>query len=80
MDHAVARPSNTASIVKDGFCKACGWPVVHVCCNDAIPGVDPLPDYWGYCSNKGCANHAGEEWGMDGDPEFMFRSRKSVEA
>lgn len=80
MERATAQPSNTASIVKDGFCKACGWPVIHACCNDEMSTEPWGSDYWGYCSNKGCTNHAGEPWGMDGDPDFMFRLRDSVEA
>ena len=73
---AEAKPHNTASIASGLFCKACGWPVVHACCNDEMSVKPWGADYWGYCSNKGCKNHQGEEWGQD-DPEFAFRSDQS---
>lgn len=70
----VAKPNNTASITEDMFCKDCGWPVIHACCNDAMATTEPFKDndWWGYCSNKGCKNHEGEPWN-DSDPEFSFR-------
>lgn len=45
-------------------CKACGWPVVHACCNDEMSVLHPTSDWWGYCSNQGCVNHAGSDWGQ----------------
>lgn len=53
-------------------CNACGWPVVHACCNDQMATSEPFAsvDYWGYCSNKACGNHAGEEWPVDENPSF----------
>ena len=44
---------------KECWCKDCGWPIVDMCCN--VPG-DPFDDWdwWMYCSNPTCKNHAGE--------------------
>ncbi|TXD58845.1 hypothetical protein FUT88_13270 [Ralstonia sp. TCR112] len=67
-----AKPTNTASIAPGLFCKACGWPVIHACCNDEMGAPPWGTDYWGYCSNKGCVNHDGEDWG-EYDPDFAFR-------
>lgn len=67
-----AKPDNTATISKNLFCKECGWPVVHVCCNDGMSEKPWGTDWWGYCSNKSCKHHDGEEWWQD-DPSFTFR-------
>ncbi|WP_452101252.1 hypothetical protein [Comamonas odontotermitis] len=78
MDPIQAKPKaagSTAHIADGVFCKACGWPVVHACCNDEMSKGTWDADYWGYCSNKGCANHKGAEWGQD-LPEFAFRSEE----
>jgi hypothetical protein len=65
------RKHNGATLCHDLFCKDCGWPVIHACCNDEMKKFEC--DYWGYCSNKGCKNHEGEEWDQF-DPEFSYRS------
>lgn len=67
-----AKPINTASIAHGLFCKACGWPVIHVCCNDEM-GAPPWGngDWWGYCANKGCKNHEGAAWDQS-TPDFAF--------
>jgi hypothetical protein len=71
---ATPKPFNTASLAVNTYCKNCGWPVIHVCCNDGMSVQEPYKsaDWWGYCSNKTCENHAGREWGQS-DPEFIFR-------
>jgi hypothetical protein len=74
-----AKPYNTASIAPGMFCRACGWPVIHACCNDEMSRAPWGADYWAYCANKGCENHAGEEWGQS-DPEFTFRQRSNETA
>lgn len=68
------RSINTAHVVPGMFCRACGWPVIHACCNDGMATTEPYAgaDYWGYCSNKTCEHHAGEEWSQE-DPEFAIR-------
>lgn len=67
------KPYSSASTCDDFFCVICGWPIVHVCCNDGMSNPPYGGDYWAYCSNKSCENHAGEDWGQ-GDPEIGFRS------
>jgi hypothetical protein len=59
------KPYNTASLVEDMYCKDCGWPVIHACCNGGMETMEPykIYDYWAYCSNKACKNHEGEDWG-----------------
>jgi len=68
------KPFNTAKIVKGMFCLDCGWPIVHICCNDGMGQIDPYCtwDYWAYCSNKTCVNHVGQGWDQE-DPSFSFR-------
>jgi hypothetical protein len=73
-----AKPHNTASIWPNLFCRACGWPIIHACCNDEM-GEEPWGgDYWAYCSNKGCENHAGEDALYP--PDFTFRADAPHEA
>lgn len=64
---------DSAHIAEGFYCKACGWPIVHACCNGEMAN---LPwdgwDYWGYCANKGCKHHAGEGW-FQHDPSFVMR-------
>jgi hypothetical protein len=73
--NAEPKPYNTATLMDDLYCENCGWPAIHVCCNDEMAMQEPykVNDYWCYCSNKGCINHGGEEWNMS-EPEFYFRS------
>ncbi|ANA49457.1 hypothetical protein BI049_gp103 [Salmonella phage vB_SnwM_CGG4-1] len=58
-------------------CKDCKWPVVFSLCNDGMMDTPPYNawDWWLYCSNKTCKNHAGEgffqytpEWIEPGEP------------
>ena len=73
MEHAPPRDYDTSAHVVNGmFCRACGWPIIHACCNDQMAEPPWGGDWWAYCSDKGCENHAGESWGQ-GDPEFTFR-------
>lgn len=53
---------NTASIDGKYYCKTCGWPIVHTCCNDGMSTQKPYAghDWWEYCSNKTCKHHKGE--------------------
>lgn len=69
------RRTDSAKMCKNAFCKACGWPVVHVCCNDGMFNTPPYAewDWWGYCSNKTCVKHEGEGWDQS-DPDFMYRA------
>ena len=71
------KPYNTASIAENLFCKQCGWPVIHVCCNDEMSKSPYGTDWWGYCSNKGCKYHDGEEW-PDLPPEFTFQASETL--
>jgi hypothetical protein len=56
------RPRHDAQILKDHYCKDCGWPVIFVCCNDEMAVAAPyaLWDWWYYCSNKACGRHSGD--------------------
>ncbi|HEX4044178.1 MAG TPA: hypothetical protein VHZ76_00750 [Gammaproteobacteria bacterium] len=67
------KPNNTASIPGNHFCQDCGLPIVFACCNDGMADILPYckSDYWLYCSNKTCKNHAGEEFAND-LPEFVM--------
>lgn len=75
MSEVEAKLVNTAHVTPGLFCRACGWPVIHACCNDGMGTQEPYAgnDWWGYCSNKTCENHAGEAWGQFG-LDFAFRS------
>ena len=50
------------TILKNNRCKNCNWPVVFALCNDGMGVHQPYAewDWWYYCSNKCCENHAGE--------------------
>jgi len=63
---------NTASISGKIFCKDCGWPVIHACCNDEFRNFKDAYqwDWWYYCSNKGCQNHDGEGV-FQNDPDWV---------
>ena len=66
---------NSVKILEGKKCDCCGWPVIHVCCNDnfldgACP-EDPTWDWWYYCSNKGCKNHGGEGV-FQSNPEWVI--------
>lgn len=59
-------------------CKDCKWPIVFSLCNDGLMETKPYSewDWWLYCSNKTCKNHAGEgffqstpEWVEYGEPK-----------
>lgn len=56
--------STTSTMLYDVFCDACGWHIIHACCNDnfcdGLQGKECF-DWWYYCSNKGCKNHIGED-------------------
>lgn len=65
--------SSTASIDNYYYCKDCKWPVVHACCNGEMGKLHPNTDYWVYCSNQGCKNHKGEEFGQNHQPKFLGR-------
>lgn len=64
--------NNTARVAKGFYCKTCGWPIIHACCNDGMAEQEPYchSDYWAYCSNKTCVNHAGEDWSLM-TPDFF---------
>lgn len=71
--------SSTSSIMKRCYCAACGWPVVHACVNDEFvdfvqqQGIES--DWWAYCTNKGCVNHAGEDY-FQCPPEWILIKQK----
>ena len=67
------RKYDSASLDPNIYCKNCGWPVIHICCNDGFATTEPYKnsEWWGYCSNKTCKNHKGEEWQMK-PPSFVF--------
>jgi len=54
-------------------CNDCGWPLISTCCNDEMADLHPLEDWWLYCSNQGCKNHAGEPFGQEHTPSFLVR-------
>lgn len=51
-----------ATIFKANRCKECKWPIVFALCNDGMGVTSPYgeSDWWYYCANKTCVNHAGE--------------------
>jgi hypothetical protein len=53
-------------------CGNCGWPVVRAFCNDRMAFTEPFSgnDYWAYCSNKACTDHAGQGYSQV-DPDFI---------
>ena len=53
---------DTVSIHPRFYCKDCGWPIIDVCCNDSFQNFKDASkwDWWYYCSNKSCKNHAGQ--------------------
>lgn len=65
---------NTTATIGDSFCKDCGWPVVHACCNDEFTTFKDAAnwDWWTYCSNKGCKNHDGEGI-FQAEPEWIAK-------
>ena len=60
-----------ASIIPDASCADCSWPVIDCCCNDEWGDWD----WWQYCSNKGCKNHAGEGVFQDSPPWVKFKQK-----
>lgn len=72
----VPKRYSTACIPDDAFCKACNWPIIHVCISNEMNNIELYRghDWWGYCSNKGCTNHQGEEW-FQSDPSFVYRMK-----
>lgn len=56
-------PYQTATLLdtEECFCKDCGWPIVDLCCNGDLALKEPYDewDWWMYCSNPVCKNHAG---------------------
>lgn len=64
---------NTASIEQNKYCKDCGWPIIFACCNDEMGVLHPDEDWWMYCSNQGCKNHAGAPYGQSDIPKFLGR-------
>jgi len=71
-----AKRENSAKINKEVFCKDCGWPVVDACCNDEMSKLHPESDWWWYCSNQGCKNHKGEDFGVSNTPKWTFRPKQ----
>ena len=68
-----AKKFNTASLAPDLYCKDCGWPVLSCCCNDEMSDLHPDSDWWRYCSNQGCRNHSGSDFGVNGlDGDWTF--------
>jgi len=68
---------NTARILPDAKCEACGWPIVSACCNPPFTEFSYAQnyDYWYYCSNKACCNHYG--CGIDQeDPDWVVRTEE----
>lgn len=61
---------DTCTILEGYICADCGWPLIDACCNDAMHDLHPDEDYWMYCTNQGCKNHAGEGF-LQGYPEWV---------
>ena len=42
-------------------CRSCGWGIVRAVCNDGMGKTPPYSNFqwWHYCANKVCENHAG---------------------
>jgi hypothetical protein len=59
---AEPRRRDSAEVLANHFCKACGWPIIFVCCNDGMGEHPPFAgnDWWYYCANKTCQHHTGE--------------------
>jgi hypothetical protein len=59
----------------DKECFGCGSPVIELCCNGLMLQVPAAKgwDWFVYCSNKGCTNHAGEGVFQD-YPNWVLRS------
>jgi hypothetical protein len=52
-----------------GTCTDCGYNVVVT---QPDPEIDPCADYWWYCSNKKCKNHAqGQHTGDMENPDWV---------
>lgn len=47
------------------FCKACGHNVV------VTQAIENGCDYWWYCANKSCKNHAGSQLSDQDSPEWI---------
>lgn len=64
-----------ATILEKAHCSACKWPIVSALCNDGMAVTDPYAssDWWMYCSNKTCENHAGTAFALGDEPEFVVR-------
>ena len=69
----VASIENTAKIKEGYCCKDCGWPIIFACCNDEMHTLHPREDWWMYCTNQGCKNHAGEAFGQHSNPRWIIK-------
>lgn len=66
--------ADNAKILEGKKCLDCGWPIVGTLNNDGMSEVEPYKhdDYWYYCSNKTCKNHAGEGFSVSWPrPKFI---------
>lgn len=60
------------TVINSGFtatskCDLCGWPIIHLACNDALSSTEPYSsyDYWAYCASPVCRNHKGEGYYLE---------------
>jgi hypothetical protein len=58
---------NDVIILKNCYCKDCGYPIISVACNHPFSEFKDSHNYdwWLYCSNKVCNNHGGEGYFQD---------------
>lgn len=73
---------DTVTILPQSYCRECGWPIIHVCCNGSFNDFvatkrTGLWDWWYYCSNKGCTHHEGEGV-FQSDPDWVVRLELGV--
>lgn len=64
-------------VTEHGHCKDCGYAVISVCCNEGDwqqLAAGREWDWWMYCTNKTCTNHAGVGY-FQTDPTFLDRKR-----
>ena len=53
------------ALLKTGCCKDCGWMIIQIDVGEKhYQDIEQYKShtYWGYCSNKLCENHDGENW------------------
>lgn len=70
-EYANAKLGHDTFIKTERFCKVCGWELID-CCGNFTKEVEDkfgetIGDWFIYCGNKSCINHAGVWYGGSED-------------